>query len=148
MCESATGVAAGARTGLAAVVTGVCFIGAIAVFPLVAIAGQDIGPAYYASLGIENSFVAMHPAVAPALIVVGCLMLPPLRKIKWDDVTEGVPAFLTVAMMPFGFGIIEGIAAGCVSYAGLKLTSGRWREVHPMMYGIAVALVLRYAFLH
>lgn len=145
--ESATGVAAGARTGLAAVVTGVCFLAAIGLFPFVAVAGQDIGPAYYQSLGIEDSLVAMHPAVAPALIVVGFLMLAPLRKIRWNDVTEGIPAFLTLAMMPFGYGITEGVAAGCISYAALKLTAGRWREAHPIMYGIAIALVLRYAFL-
>ncbi len=146
--ESATGVAAGARTGLAAVVTGICFLFAIALAPVVAIAGHNVGPAYYEQLGIEGSFVSMYPIVSPALIVVGFLMLSPLRKVKWEDVTESLPAFLTIAMMAFGFGITEGIAAGCISYAAIKLTAGRGREVHPIMYAIAVALVARYAFLH
>jgi len=145
--ESASGVAAGARTGLAAVVTGLCFVAGVALAPVVAVVGHDVGPDYYAAvLGIENGLVRMHPAVAPALILVGVLMLAPLRRIKWDDLTEAVPAFLTVAIMPLGYGIAEGISAGCVSYAVLKLATGRWREPHPLMYAVALALVLRYAF--
>jgi len=145
--ESAAGVAAGARTGLAAVVTGLCFVFAIALAPVVAVVGQDIGPAYYAALGIKGALVSMHPAVAPALIVVGLLMLAPLGRVRWDDVTESLPAFLTVTMMVFGYGITEGIAAGCISFVAVKLTSGRGREAHPVMYIVAIALVLRYAFL-
>lgn len=145
--ESASGVAAGARTGLAALVTGACFIAAIALAPLAGLAGHNAGPAYYAALGYENSLVAMYPVVAPALIVVGFLMMAPLRKIPWDDVTESLPAFLTIAIMAFGYGITEGIAVGCISFPAIKLISGRHREVHPAMYFIALALVARYAFL-
>ncbi len=145
--ESAAGVAAGARTGLAAVVTGICFVLAIALAPIVAIVGQDIGPAYYGALGIKGALVSMHPAVAPALIVVGLLMLAPLGRVKWDDITESLPAFLTVLMMAFGYGITEGIAAGCISFVAVKACSGRGREAHPVMYVVALALVLRYAFL-
>ncbi len=145
--ESATGVAAGARTGLAAIVTGLCFIVAMALAPVVALVGTNVGPEYYAALGIEGAYVAMYPAVAPALILVGLFMLAPLRKVNWDDVTESLPAFLTVAMMAFGYGITEGIAAGCISFATIKTVTGRAREVHPVMYGVALALVLRYAFL-
>jgi len=89
----------------------------------------------------------MYPAVAPALIVVGFMMMAPMRKIQWDDVTESLPAFLTVAMMAFGYGITEGIALGCISFVAIKLLAGRPREAHPIMYAIALALVLRYAFL-
>lgn len=145
--ESAAGVADGARTGLAAVVTGLCFVAAIALTPVVALVGQDVGPDYFAALGIENSLTPMHPAVAPALIVVGFFMIGGLRKVNWGDVTEGLPAFMTVAMMAFGYGITEGIAAGCISYAALKTSTGRHREVHPVMYAVAVALAARYAFL-
>ena len=145
--ESAAGVAAGARTGLAAVVTGLCFVAAIALAPVVAVVGQDVGPAYYGALGIKGALVPMHPAVAPALIVVGFLMLAPLRKVQWEDVTESLPAFLTMMLMAFGYGITEGVAAGCISFAAVKLASGRGREVHPIMYIVAVALSLRYAFL-
>ncbi len=145
--ESAAGVAAGARTGLAAVVTGLCFLGAAAFGPLIALVGHDVGPAYYARLGIEGAHVAMYPAVAPALIVVGFLMLSPLRRVRWEEVTESLPAFFTIALMAFGYGITEGVSAGCISFVLVRLAAGRAREVHPVMYGIALALLLRYAFL-
>ena len=144
--ESATGVAAGARTGLAAVVTGACFVLALALAPLAWVVGQDIGPAFY-SVDPFAPHVAMHPGVAPALIVVGFLMMAPLRKVKWDEITESLPAFFTIAMMVFGYGITEGIAVGCISFAAVKPLAGRVRDVHPVMYAIAVALVLRYVFL-
>lgn len=144
--ESATGVAAGARTGLAAVVTGVCFLGAIALAPIVHVAGTDVGPAFY-GVAATDLHVAMYPAVAPALIVVGFLMLSSLRRVVWDDVTEAFPAFLTVIFMPFGFGITEGIAVGCIAYVATKLAAGRAREIHPVMYVVALALAARYAFL-
>lgn len=115
--------------------------------PLVALVGHDVGPAYYAQLGIQNAHVAMYPAVAPALIVVGFLMLAPLRRIHWEDVTESLPAFFTVALMAFGYGIIEGVAAGCISYSGVNLATGRARKVHPVMYLVSLALLARYAFL-
>lgn len=144
--ESATGVAAGARTGLAAVVAGVCFLGAIALAPVAWIVGNDAGPAFYGVLPTDLH-VAMHPAVAPALIVVGFLMMAPLRHVAWDDVTESVPAFLTMVIMVFGYGIIEGVAAGCIAHPCVKLLAGRGREVHPVMYIVGIALVLRYVFL-
>lgn len=145
--ESATGVAAGARTGLAAIVTGLCFIAAIAFLPIVRLAGENVGPAYYASIGIENALVSMYPAVAPAMIVVGVLMMRPLRHVHWDDVTEALPAFLTVAMMVFGFGITEGVAMGIIGFTLVKTLAGRTREVHPVMFVLTAALAVRYAFL-
>jgi AGZA family xanthine/uracil permease-like MFS transporter len=144
--ESATGVAAGARTGLAALVTGVCFIVAIFAAPIVHIVGNDVGPAFYGT-SPTDLHVAMYPGVAPALIIVGLLMMAPLRNVNWDDITESLPAFFTVAMMVFGFAIHEGISIGCVSYAAIKTFTGRGKEVHPIMYAIAIALVARYAFL-
>lgn len=145
--ESATGVAAGARTGLASVVTGLCFLTAILGAPFIALAGFNAGPDYYAALGHEGALLAMYPTVAPALIVVGFLMLTPLARIKWSDKTEGLPAFFTIIMMVFGYGITEGIAAGCISFAAIKTAAGRHREVHPIMYAIAGALLIRYLFL-
>ena len=144
--ESATGVAAGARTGLAAVVTGICFILAIALAPIIKIAGQDVG-AVFSGAAPGQSYVSMYPAVAPALIFVGFLMMAPLRKVKWEDVTESLPAFLTIVIMVFGYGITEGIAAGCVSFVAVRSLGGRRKDVHPIMYLIALAFVLRYAFL-
>lgn len=145
--ESATGVAAGARTGLAAVTTGLCFLAAPILLPVVRLVGQDIGPDHYSALGIENALVSMYPAVAPAMIVVGMLMMKPLRHVAWDDVTEALPAFLTVAMMVFGYGITEGVAMGCISFVLVKTFSGRAPEVNPIMYAIAIALIARYLFL-
>jgi AGZA family xanthine/uracil permease-like MFS transporter len=144
--ESATGVAAGARTGLAPMVTGACFLVAIMFAPIIHIVGTDIGPSFY-GVPADGPHVAMYPGVAPALIVVGLLMMTPLRQVRWDDITEALPAFLTVAMMVFGFAIHEGVSAGCVSFAIVKSVTGRHREVHPVMYAIAVALIGRYIFL-
>lgn len=144
--ESATGVAAGARTGLASVVTGLCFLCAVVMAPLIHVTGQNIGPEFY---GTDSpfGFVAMYPAVAPALIVVGFLMMAPLQRVAWDDLTESLPAFFTVALMVFGYGITEGVAMGVISFALIKLLTGRSRQVHPVLYVLAAALVLRYAFL-
>jgi len=141
--ESATGVAAGARTGLAAIVTGVCFLLAILLAPVVRFVGQDIGPAFY---GVDAAapHIAMYPGVAPALIVVGFLMMAPLRDVDWDDITESLPAFLTIALMAFGFAIHEGISAGCVSFVAVKVAAGRYKEVHPIMYAIGALLAARY----
>ena len=144
--ESATGIAAGARTGLAAVVTGVCFLAALAFAPLIRVVGQDIGPAFY-HVKAGELCPSMYPAVAPALIFVGFMMMAPLRRVHWEDVTESLPAFLTVALMVFGYGITEGVSAGCISYALVKLLAGRGKAVHPIMYAIAAALVARYAWL-
>jgi AGZA family xanthine/uracil permease-like MFS transporter len=145
--ESATGIAAGARTGLAAVVAGLCFL-AVAVAapvlaPIVVIAGQDVGPAFY---GVDPTapHVAMYPCVAPALIVVGVLMLRPLRDIPWDDFTEALPAFAMLILMPLGFGIIEGISAGFIAYPVVKLLAGRPGDAHPIIWGAAAALAARY----
>jgi len=144
--ESATGVAAGARTGLAAIVTGVCFLFAIFLAPVIHIAGQDVGLAFY-NLPAGALHVAMYPVVAPALIFVGFLMMAPLRKINWDDVTESLPAFFTISMMVFGYGITEGISAGIISYAAIKPIAGKPRKVHPVLYLVALAFLARYAFL-
>ena len=139
-------MAAGARTGLAAIVTGICFVFAILLAPVVHVVGQDIGPAFY---GVDPAgpHVAMYPAVAPALIVVGFLMMGSLRKVAWDDITESLPAFLTVSMMALTYAIHEGIAIGCISFTAIKAATGRFKDVHPVMYIVAVLLTLRYVFL-
>ena len=135
--ESATGVAVGARTGLASLVTAACFLATLAFVPLVAkiAAGVTVG-------GHE-----FHPATAPALIVVGVLMAQTVVRIEWNDLTEAVPAFLTIVVMPATFGISNGLAAGFVSYAGMKLAAGRWREANPLVYAVALVFVWRYGVL-
>jgi AGZA family xanthine/uracil permease-like MFS transporter len=89
----------------------------------------------------------IYPVVAPALIVVGSMMLRNVQRIPWDDATDAIPAFLTMVIMPFTFSITEGIAFGFISYALLKTVTGRGREVHGLVYVFAVLFIIRYIFL-
>lgn len=124
--ESASGVQAGGRTGLTAITIAVLFILALFIAPL---AGSV--PAY---------------AAAPALLYVAGLMLRELLDVEWDDVTEATPAALTALAMPFTYSIATGLAFGFISYAVLKLFTGRAKEVHPAAWVIAVLFVLKYVF--
>ena len=120
--ESAAGVADGARTGLASVVTGVLFLAAMFFSPL-----ASVIPAQ---------------ATAPALIIVGFFMMGIARDIPWDDYEEAIPAFMTMLVMPFTWSITNGIGAGFVTYAAIKLLRGRGRELHWMVYLACAAFVL------
>jgi adenine/guanine/hypoxanthine permease len=120
--ESAAGVGDGARTGLASVATGVLFLGALFLTPLVSIVPYE--------------------AASPALVVVGFLLMTRVKDIPWDDYTVAIPAFLTVVLMPFTFSITNGIGAGFVSYAVLRLVGGRARDVHPLLWVVAVLFVV------
>lgn len=114
--ESTSGVAAGARSGFSAVVTAALFLVALFFSPLLAV---------------------VTPAVtAPALVIVGVLMVSSLRLIDWDKFEIAVPAFFTVLMMPLGYSIATGIAIGFVFYPITMLLAGRRKEIHPMMYGL------------
>jgi AGZA family xanthine/uracil permease-like MFS transporter len=123
--ESASGVADGARTGLASVVTGVLFLVAMFFSPLVAVVPSE--------------------AAAPALVIVGALMISQVRFLVWDDLTLSIPAFLTIALMPFTYSITNGIGAGVISYVLLRTVTGRRRDVHPLMWLIAVLFVIYFA---
>ncbi|HWR42994.1 NCS2 family permease [Sporomusa sp.] len=125
--ESAAGVGAGGRTGLTAVVCGALFLLALFFTPLAGL--------------IPDA------ATAPALIIVGALMIESVRHIDFGDLTEGLPAFLTIVMMPFTYSIANGISAGLVMYPLLKLVTGRGREVHWIVYILAVLVVFRFVFL-
>lgn len=125
--ESSSGVSIGGRTGLVAVVTGLLFLLVIFLSPLAAMV-----PAY---------------AAAGALIYVGVLMTSSLARVKWDDLTEAVPAFVTAAMMPFSFSITEGIALGFISYCVMKAGTGRWREISPCVVVVALLFVLKIVFI-
>jgi adenine/guanine/hypoxanthine permease len=116
--ESAAGVAEGGRTGLTAIVTGVLFLLAVFFTPLVAVV-----PGY---------------ATAPALILVGFLLISGVSAIRWQDVTTSLPVFLTMTMIPFTFSIAKGIGYGIVSFVLLKLLTGKWKEVHPLLALIAL----------
>jgi AGZA family xanthine/uracil permease-like MFS transporter len=132
--ESGAGVGVGARTGLASVVTGLLLLLSLFFAPVVALVGQSLGP-------------GLNPVTAPALILVGILMVGAVREIDWTDMTEAAPAFFTALLMPLTFNISHGLAAGIIVYALVKTAAGRWREVHWLMYALAVLFVLRYAFL-
>ena len=136
--ESATGVAAGGRTGLANVVTAAMFFLALFISPLVAM----VGGGYDAGNG-----QTLYPAVAPALVIVGTTMVGGVRSIMWDDPTEAIPAFLTVVMMPLTVSITEGIAFGFMTFATLKLATGRAREAHWLVHLFAVLFFIRYVAL-
>jgi AGZA family xanthine/uracil permease-like MFS transporter len=123
--ESSSGVAVGGRTGLTAVVTGIFFLLVMFLSPL-----AGMVPTY---------------AAAGALIYVGVLMTSSLARVKWEDMTEAVPAFVTAAMMPFSFSITEGIALGFISYCIMKLGTGRWREISPCVIVVALLFVLKIA---
>jgi AGZA family xanthine/uracil permease-like MFS transporter len=123
--ESAAGVGDGARTGLASVVTGLLFVAALFVTPLVA--------------------VVPYEAASPALVMVGFLLMTQVRHIPWDDAELGIPAFLTIILMPFTFSITNGIGAGFVSYAAIKLARGKGREVHWLLWVVAAAFVVYFA---
>ncbi|MGY1689119.1 NCS2 family permease [Geodermatophilus sp. SYSU D01105] len=123
--ESASGVADGARTGLASVATGVLFLLAMFFTPLVQIVPSE--------------------AAAPALVIVGALMISQIRHLEWDDMSLVIPAFLTIALMPFTYSITNGIGAGVVSYVLLRVATGRARQVHPLMWVITVLFLLYFA---
>ena len=145
--ESASGVAAGGRTGLVGVFVAGLFIVAMFFSPLVrAISGgyAVTDTVLIAGQPIAHSFT-LYPVTSPALIVVGSLMIRAVRDIEWDDFTEALPAFLTLVLMPLTFSITDGIACGFISYALLKLATGRAREVHWLIYLFAALFVIRYA---
>lgn len=135
--ESAAGVQAGARTGLASVVTAICLLGSILLYPVLAVVAT--------AHSYAGGQMAQYPVLAPALIVVGSMMLKSLARLNWEDPTEYLPAFLTVVLMPLTVSITEGIAFGFISYSALKLATGRWRDVHWAFHLISLILVLRYA---
>jgi adenine/guanine/hypoxanthine permease len=136
--ESSTGVAAGGRTGLANMVTAALFLLSVFFFPLV----RMIGGGYPA-----GGTLVLYPVVAPALVLVGTMMMSGVQRIAWDDVTESIPAFLTIVLMPLAVSITDGIAFGFIAYAVLKLATGRGREAHWLVYLFAAAFLARYMWL-
>ena len=146
--ESAAGVAAGGRTGVAALVVAGLFLVTLFFSPLVqAISGGYSAPDVVMIEGqqVTRTFV-FYPVTSPALIVVGSLMIRAIRDVDWDDFTEALPAFLTVVLIPLTFSITDGMAFGFISYALLKLVTGRARECHWLIYLFAALFVVRYAF--
>lgn len=145
--ESAAGVAAGGRTGLAGVVVAVLFLAAMFFSPIVSAisGGYSITESVFIGGQMVSRTFTLYPITSPALIVVGSLMIRAVRDIEWEDFTESFPAFLTLAMIPLTFNITDGIAFGFISYALLKLVTGRAREAHWLIYLFSILFVLRYA---
>jgi AGZA family xanthine/uracil permease-like MFS transporter len=133
--ESSTGVAAGGRTGLASVVTALLFLLALFFHPLVRMIGG----------GISADGRTLYPIVAPALVLVGVMMMQSVRDIRWDDPTDAIPAFLTMIVMPLAISITDGIAFGFIAFVVLKAATGRTREVHVLTWVFAAVFLLRYA---
>jgi AGZA family xanthine/uracil permease-like MFS transporter len=123
--ESAAGVGEGARTGLASVVTGVLFLFAIFLAPLVKVIPSE--------------------AAVPALVLVGFLMMQQVKGISWDDLDIAIPAFLTIVLMPFTYSITVGIGAGFLAYVFIKLVRGKPGSIHPLMWVISGLFVLYFA---
>jgi AGZA family xanthine/uracil permease-like MFS transporter len=123
--ESASGVGEGARTGLASVVTGVLFLLATVLAPLVAI--------------IPNE------AAVPALVLVGFLMMQQVKNIEWDDIDIAIPAFLTIVLMPFTYSISVGIGAGFITYVFIKIVRGKVASIHPLLWVVSALFVLYFA---
>jgi len=124
--ESASGVSDGGRTGLASVVTGVLFLAAMFFSPVAGVIPPE--------------------ATAPALVLVGYFMMTMVKDIDWADPGIGIPALLTVVMMPFTYSITNGVGAGFVSYVVIAVLRGRWRDVHPLLY--VVAGIFTWYFIH
>ena len=125
--ESASGISEGARTGFASVVTGLLFLLALFLTPLV-----EAIPSF---------------ATAPALIVVGVLMMASVTRVNWEDMSDALPAFVTVVAIPLTFSIANGVALGFVAFPIVKRLGGRGQEVHPLVDLLAVVFVARYLFM-
>ena len=134
--ESGAGVGAGARTGLASVVTGLLFVGTIFFVPLIALVGQGVQ--------YTDDYTG-HPAVAPALVMVGALMMRLAQAIDWEEPETVFPAFLIIAGIPLTFSIAAGIGFGVIGYVAVMAARGRWREVHPLMWALVPLFLAFYA---
>jgi AGZA family xanthine/uracil permease-like MFS transporter len=124
--ESTAGVSEGGRTGLTSIVTGLLFFLSLFLAPL-----AGLVPAQ---------------ATAPALVIVGVLMVGGVMKIDFDDFTEALPAFLTIIFMPLAYSIADGIAFGFIAYPVVKLVAGKWKEVHWLVYLLAVVALVHFFY--
>lgn len=136
--ESTAGVSSGGRTGFSSVVTGCLFLVSLFFAPVI----RMIGGGYEVA---EHVF--LYPITAPALIIVGSMMMKTVINIDWKEPSAYIPAFLTIIGMPLTYSIPEGIAFGFISYPIIKLLGGKWRDVSWLVYVLAALFILRYIFL-
>ncbi len=125
--ESAAGVGEGGRTGLTAFSTAICFAVALFLSPLF--------------LSIPSA------ATAPALIIVGVMMMPSIKRIHWDNYCKAIPAFLTIIMMPLCYSISDGILIGVISYVFTHAVAGKFKEINPTMWVLAILFICKYLFI-
>ncbi len=135
--ESSAGIKQGARTGFSNIIVAAGFLLALFFSPLVGVIGKGVEVA-------EGVF--LNPVTAPALVVVGAFMVTAVGRIKWDDLTESLPAFLIIVGIPLTFMISDGLAFGFIAYPILKIATGKAKDVHPILYIIAVLCIIRYVF--
>ena len=141
--ESTTGVREGGKTGLTAVVVGLLMLLATFFSPLVAM----VGGGYPLTDAEGNLMYMLYPVTAPALILVGTFMAKSITRCKWDDLTEAVPAFMTIVGMSLTYSIGHGLAFGFIFYPIMKLMAGRGREVSWLLYVLCGIFILKYIFL-
>jgi AGZA family xanthine/uracil permease-like MFS transporter len=134
--ESASGVASGARSGLANIFTAGFFVIAIFLYPLIKMVGGDVE-------GADE--LVRRPTIAPVLILIGIYMIKNIRNIHWEDLSEAIPAFLTIVIIAFSFTPTEGIAFGFISYSFLKLIKGEIKKVPVLLWLFAIIFLLRYS---
>ncbi|MDD3818810.1 MAG: NCS2 family permease [Actinomycetota bacterium] len=133
--ESASGVSDGGRTGIMPTVTGFLFLVSIFFYPLITVIGGGIQIA---------EGVTKYPVTSPALIIVGFLMMGVMSKIDFKDYEVGIPAFLTIIIMPFTYSISYGIGFGFISYTLIKLFRGKFKELHPLMIIVSALFALAF----
>jgi AGZA family xanthine/uracil permease-like MFS transporter len=136
--ESSAGIQAGGRTGLSNVFTALLLLLSLMFYPLI----KTIGGGYQTPQGN-----ILYPIIAPALIIVGSMMIFNVKKINWNDPTEAIPSFLTLSIMPFSLSITEGLSFGFISYSVLKLATFQIRKTHWLLHLVSAAFIARYVFL-
>ncbi|HOE94396.1 MAG TPA: NCS2 family permease, partial [Candidatus Cryptobacteroides sp.] len=125
--ESASGVAEGGRTGVTALVIALCFVVALFFAPL---------------------FLAIPAAATgPVLVIVGVMMMAPVRDIEWDDYSEAIPAFITLLLMPLAYSISDGIMLGMISYVVINALTGKFKKISVTLWILAAAFIVRYALM-
>ena len=136
--ESLTGVAEGAKTGLANIFTSLGFLACMFLYPLV----KMVGGGYQLS-----ETVTLYPITGPILIIVGAMMATSFRDIEWKRYDEAIPAFLAMLGMPLTYSISNGLALGFISYAVIKPLVGKGKELHPIFYIVAAIFLAKYIFI-
>jgi AGZA family xanthine/uracil permease-like MFS transporter len=134
--ESGAGISEGARTGLASVVTAILFGLAIFFVPIIGLVGQDVQIA---------KGVFIHPAIAPAMVIVGYMMMRLVQAIDWSDPEVAFPAFMLIAGVPLTFSIAAGIGFGVIAHVVVKVVNGKARQVSPLMYALVPLFIAFYA---